>query len=180
MTPSPRAPHILKTHPLSGVELFGGRRGAPSLGSMQPPSHLPVSSGSGAPAPTILAQPAQAPGRRGWGLSGLRGWRLRRWQVGRVTGKQKNQRPQTLGGVFGAPPGSHRAAVRPALLVPPGPSRPRAGCLGVSPHLPTSPSLVSACLWFLRGGKGVSLGLKPWGRGPVWLKYNAYKNVITV
>lgn len=98
MTLSPRTPHVLKTCPLLvsglGVELFGG---------LCSPHHTCPFPLRGEPLrPPSWPSPAQAPGRRGRGLSGLWEWRLRRWQVGRVTGKQKKQGPQTLGGVFGA------------------------------------------------------------------------------
>lgn len=100
----------------------------------------------GAPAPAILAQPS--PGTRP-------AWLGPQWPLGMAASKvaggvgdRKAEKAGTsdLGRRLRSLPGSRRSPVQPALWVGPVPPGPRPGCLGVSPHLPTSPRLVSAWL----------------------------------
>lgn len=142
MTPSPRTPHVLKTCPLLvsglGVELFG---------DLCSPHHTcPFPLGGGAPATAILAQPS--PGTRPAWLGPQWPLKMVASKVAGGVGDRKAEKAGTsdFGRRVRSLPGSRRSPVQPALRVRPVPPGPRPGCLGVSPHLPTSPRLVSAWL----------------------------------
>lgn len=110
-----------------------------------------------------------APGRRRWGLSGLCEWQSRvaggAESAGQGDGKAETQRPgPDPGGISGAvsvPVAPRCGRLSPAC--PSGPCGSRSQVPGGLPHLPL-PHTPPATLWFLRGGKGVSLELNLGGQ----------------
>ena len=102
-----------------------------------------------------------APGRCHWGPSGLCKCRGELRVLAGVTGRQKPRGRALTPGASLEPPWSLSL---PDAAASPLPCGLRSQVPGGLPHLPphhTPP----ATLRFLRGGKGVSLELKPWGPG---------------